>query len=70
MAPLAPFFESGADVHRGDVSLTSFSFMLRTGTRLSKEERLVARQVLETGEIRAELGLAVQVEVERVEIEK
>ena len=65
-----PFLERGADVHGGDLGLARFSLANRVGARLSQQQRLLAGDVLEAGQIRAQLRLVVQVHVEGVEIEE
>ncbi len=64
------FLERRADVHRRDLGLTGFAFANRVGAGFSKQQRLVARDVLQAREIRAQLWLAVQVHVERADVEE
>ncbi len=65
-----PLFEGGADVHRGDVGLPRFAFADAVGARFREQQRLVTRHVLKPREVGAQLRLAVQVDIERADIEE
>ena len=55
-------FERRANVHRRDFRLPGFAFADAVGARLGQQERLVAGDVLQPREIRAQLRLAMQIE--------
>ena len=50
--------------------LARFAFADAVGARLGEQQRLVAGDVLQAREIGAQLGLAVQVDVERADVEE
>ena len=64
------FLERGADVHRGDRRLAVFAFADAVGARFGEQQRLVAGDVLQPREVGAQLGFAVQVDVERADVEE
>ena len=64
------FVERRADVHRRDGGLPVFAFANAVGAGLGQQQRLVAGDVLQPREIRAQLRLAVQVDVERADVEE
>ena len=64
------FLERRADVHRGDRGLARFALANAVGARLGEQQRLVAGDVLQPREVRAQLGLAMQVDVERADVEE
>ena len=64
------FLERGADVHCRDVGLAGFTLANRVGARLGQKQRLVAGDVLQSREIRAQLGFKMQVHVERADVEE
>ena len=64
------FFERGADVHRRDVRLARFAFANAVGAGLREQQRFLAGDVLQPREIGAQLGLAMQVDVERADVEE
>ena len=55
---------------RGDRRLPVQPFADAVGARLGEQQRLVAGDVLQPGEVRAQVGLAVQVDVERADVER
>ena len=64
------FFERGADVHRRDVRLPLLALTKAVGARFRQKQRLLTRNVLQPREVRAKLGLAMQVDVERADVEE
>src|SRR5262245_31589585 len=60
----------GAHVHRGDVRLSRFAFSNAVGAGLGEQQRLMTGNMLEAREVRAKLGLAMQVDVERAHVEE
>src|SRR5687768_179810 len=64
------FFERRADLHRSERRLSIFSFPNAVGPRLGDEQRLVTGNVLKAGQIRAQLVLAMQVDVEGADVEE
>ena len=64
------FLECGADVHRGDVRLAGFALADAVRAGFGEQQRLVPGDVLQPREIGAQLGFAVQVHVERADIEE
>ena len=64
------FLERGADVHRRDCRLAVFAFADRVGARLGQQQRLVAGDVLQPRQVRAQLGFAMQIDVERADVEE
>ena len=64
------FLERRADVHRRDLGLARFAFANAVGAGLGEQQRLVAGDVLQPREIRAQLRLAVQIDVERADVEE
>ena len=64
------FFERRAHVHGGNRGLALFAFSNRIGARFGQQQRFVAGDVLQPRQIRAQLGLAVQVHVERAHVEE
>ncbi len=63
------FLERRANVHGGDCGLTVQTLTDAVGARFRQQQRLRAGDVLEVGEIRPQLRLAVQVDVERQDVE-
>ncbi len=63
------FGECRADVHRGDLGLPVFALANRIGAGFRQQQRLVAGDVLQPREIRAQLGFAMQIDVERAHVE-
>ena len=50
--------------------LSVFAFANRVGARLGEQQRLVAGDVLQPRQVGAQLGLVVQVDVERAHVEE
>jgi hypothetical protein len=65
-----PLFERGADVHRRDIGLPLFAFADAVGAGFRQQQRLVAGDMLQPREVGAQLRLAMQVDVERTDIEE
>ncbi len=57
-------------MHRGDIGLSAFALANAVGARFREQQRLVAGDVLQAREIRAQLRLAVQIDVEGAEVEE
>ena len=64
------FFERGANLHRRDLGLARFAFTDAVGARLGQQQRLVSGDVLQSREVRAQFGLAMQVDVEGADVEE
>ena len=62
------FGKRRADVARGDARLALEAFAHAVGAGLGEQQRALAGDVLQPREIRAQLGLAVQVDVERADV--
>ena len=64
------FFEGGAQVHRGEPRLALFAFADAVDARFRQQQRLLSGDVLQPCQIGAQILLAVQVDVERADIEE
>ncbi len=64
------FLEGGADVHRGDLGLARHALSDAVGARLGEQERLLPGDVLQPGEIRAQLRFAMQVDIEGADVQE
>jgi len=63
------FLERRADVHRGDRGLPVGSLADAVGACLRKEQRTRAGDLLQSREVCAQVGFAVQIDVERADVE-
>jgi hypothetical protein len=63
-------FEGGADVHRGDLGLAGLALADGVGARFRDQQRLLTGDVLQARQIRAQFRLPMEIDIERVEIEK
>jgi len=57
-------------VHRRDLGLAAFAFTNAVGARFGEQQRLMAGDVLEARYICAQLRLAMQIDVERADVEE
>ena len=64
------FLERRADVHRRDSRLPILALADAVGASLGEQQRLVASDVLQPCQVRAQIGFAVQVDVERADVEE
>ena len=64
------FLEGDADVHRRDLGLVRLAFANAVGARFREQQRLLAGDVLQARQVGAQLVLAVQVDVERADVEE
>src|SRR5262249_44293264 len=63
-------FERRADVHRGDRRLAVLAFADAVGARFGEQHRLLTGDVLQPRQIRAQLRLAMEIQVERADVEE
>ena len=54
----------------GDGGLALLAFADAVGARFGQQQRLVTGDVLQTREVRAQLALAVEIDVERADVEE
>ena len=57
-------------MHRGDLGLPGFALANAVGARFGEQQRPLSCDVLQACEVRAQLGLAMQVDVERADVEE
>jgi hypothetical protein len=68
--PARAFLERSADVHCREFRLTRFALSDAVRARLGEQQRPVTGDMLKTRKVRTQLGLAMQVQVERTDIKE